>query len=1118
MSAGTYFATVTDFKNCTTTSPTVAITAPPALIVTASPSSLISCTTTIAISSSATGGTGIYNYLWSTGSTSSAIIVNTGTYIIKVTDGVGCIGSDTVGVLASNSTLTATINQPANICYGATTTVTVNVLGGLGSNTFLWNTGATTSSITEGAGSYCVTVTDMGGCITTACVSIIQNPQINVTIGTPPNICPGGSTTITAIGTGGQPAYDYLWNSGETTPFVLKPAGTYTVTISDVTGSACSASSSITISEVTPIITSMSNTNISCFGESTGTAFVSASGGASGYNYSWAPSGGTDASATLLGFGTYTVTVTDTIGCTKTGNVTISQPSSALAITLSSTNNLCYGDSTGTATVSVIGGTAPYYYFWSENSATTSSISGLIAFAYNVTVTDTLGCSEYTYVVVSEPTAISFVATAGQINCFGGTASVGLAVSGGTGTHTITGDDTLNLVAGTYNYIVTDSNGCTAVAQAIINPSPPALNIIANPTQISCFGGTGSVALVVSAGTGALVITGDATTNLTAGTYNYTVTDSIGCIDTTQVVINPAPANVSLLATATQISCFGGTGSVGLVASGGTGIYTFSGDSTSNLASGTYHYTVSDANGCTSSDSATINNPPSLITLSDTIISPTCGLSNGSAIVNAIGGVLPYTYLWSNGATTSQVSNLLSQTYTVTVTDSNACQQQLSLTLASSSFLIANFNATDECLNNPTQFTDSSFTSPGSTITIWEWDFDDSSPINNGTNPSHLFTSSGVYNVSLKVTSSDGCVTTIIKPVNVYFSPSANFSNTNVCFNSSTQFTNLSTVLGGDSIGSWTWNFGDSSSNEIIENPSHLYGLPGTYNVSLLVTTNYGCTDTISLSAIVYFPPVVNFVVNDSSGCPIYCPQFTDISNPISGTITSWAWNYGDGSPIGTNQNEEHCYSNPGAFTVTLTATTSNGCFSTTMHTNLINVYQLPQAEFDYSPQPTTSLTSEIYFNNLSVDASIWSWNFGDINDLTGSSLQSPTHNYSEVGNYCISLVAQNNVQCIDSVVHCLQIDPEFTFFIPNAFTPNDSYGTNDGFSGYGTNISKYELWIFDRWGNSIYYTDDIDKGWDGTANYGTEMSQRDVYVYLVEIIDFKGNKHKYRGTVTLVR
>ena len=290
------------------------------------------------------------------------------------------------------------------------------------------------------------------------------------------------------------------------------------------------------------------------------------------------------------------------------------------------------------------------------------------------------------------------------------------------------------------------------------------------------------------------------------------------------------------------------------------------------------------------------------------------------------------------------------------------------------------------------------------------------------------------------------------------------------------------------------------------------------YNVSLLVTSDHGCTGTIVKPITVYPTPVAQFTTTDTSGCGLICTQFIDTSIPLGGTVSDWLWDFGDGSPAGVNSSMEHCYTVPGAYTISLSITTSNGCTSTETKPNFLNVYPFPVAAFNYSPQPVVSDAPDVYFNNLSVGSSSWLWNFDDKNDTITSHLQFPTHSYSDTGNYCPKLIVQNIHSCFDTVIHCLEITPEFTFYIPNSFTPDTPDGLNDQFTGFGTFISKYDMYIFDRWGNMIFYTDDIKKGWDGRANHGAEIAQQDVYVYLVELKDLKGNKHTYRGTVTLIR
>jgi gliding motility-associated-like protein len=147
-----------------------------------------------------------------------------------------------------------------------------------------------------------------------------------------------------------------------------------------------------------------------------------------------------------------------------------------------------------------------------------------------------------------------------------------------------------------------------------------------------------------------------------------------------------------------------------------------------------------------------------------------------------------------------------------------------------------------------------------------------------------------------------------------------------------------------------------------------------------------------------------------------------------------------------------------------------------------------------------------------------WEWSFGDGATLS-SATQNPVHAYPTdlAASYIATLIVHNTNGCADTVEHPVEIQPEFTFFIPNAFTPNGD-AINDDFNGTGIGIIKYEMIIFDRWGNLIFYTDSLDKPWDGRANHGSEMAQQDVYVWKVKLTDVFDKKHNYIGTVTIVK
>ncbi len=1163
LAAGTYNYMVTDANGCNTTASATINTAPPVLALSATAAQITCFGGTGSVVLTPSGGTGT---LTITGDPVTNLLA--GTYNYSVTDANGCIATASAIINAAPSAVVLTATTTQISCFGGTGSVILAPSGGTGTLTI---TGDATTGLL--AGTYNYTVTDANGCTANASATINAAPAAVALTATVTQIsCFGGTGSVILAASGGTGA---LTISGDATTNLL--AGAYNYTVTDANG--CTANASATINAAPPVVTlSVTPAQISCFG-GTGSVVLTPSGGTGTLTITGDPT-------TNLLAGTYNYTVTDANGCIAIASATINAAPSAVVLTATATQISCFGG-TGTVLLTASGGTGTLII-------SGDAITSLLAGTYNYLVTDSMGCTAIAQATINpEPSVVALTATTIQISCFGGTGSVVLTPSGGMGTLTITGDPFTNLLAGTYNYTVTDANGCTATASATINTAPPILALSATAAQISCFGGTGSVLLTPTGGTGTLAITGDPTTNLLAGTYNYTVIDANGCIATASATINAAPSAVVLAATATQINCFGGTGSVSLVLGGGTGTLVLTGDDTLNLLSGTYNYTLMDSLGCSTTSQAVINTEPAVLSALVSAVQITCfGLTNGTATVVVTGGTAPFNYTWQNGETTSTItglaagtysiaiaddrgctasastaisepaaivltestvpsscgnsngaatvtatggtgaysyawqpavgttatiSTLFSGDYTVIVTDSNSCEQQIMLTVESISFLLANFGATSACINSPIVFTDSSLTSPGS-ITTWEWDFGNSSAVNSNQNPVFEYTSSGVYNVSLIVTSSNGCIDTIIKPVTVYVSPSAGFVSSKACFGFSTAFTDQSVAPPGGNITSWEWDFGDSSPLVTVQNPNHTYSLSGTYISFLTVSSDNGCMDTATFSTIVYSPPIALFTVDDSSGCLVHCAQFTNISTSLSGTIAFQQWDFGDGTNIGTSPGEEHCYMNSGTYSVSLTVTSSFGCVSTITQSNLITVYEVPKAEFAYAPKPPTSIASEIYFDNLSVGASEWLWDFGDPVDTTSSILEYPTHNYANVGNYCITLYVENSNQCRDSIVHCLEVEPEFTFFIPNAFTPYNSSGVNDGFSGYGTNISKYDMWIYDRWGNTIFHTNDLNIKWDGKAKKGKDIAQRDVYVYLVELLDFRGAPHQYRGTVTLVR
>ena len=303
-----------------------------------------------------------------------------------------------------------------------------------------------------------------------------------------------------------------------------------------------------------------------------------------------------------------------------------------------------------------------------------------------------------------------------------------------------------------------------------------------------------------------------------------------------------------------------------------------------------------------------------------------------------------------------------------------------------------------------------------------------------------------------------------------------------------------------------------------------------TYKVTPAVTTTYtlvvsdanGCPSAPVTATVVINPsPNVLFTPNVTQGCYPLCISYTDASTITAGTISNWYWTFGNGDTSTLQTPPLECYNSPGVFSVKLTEKSNNGCPSSLNLPNLITAYDHPHANFGATPQPANIMQPFIQFTDETIDQyglQSWFWTFGDQTDST-SSIQNPGHTYQDTGTFCPTLVVTNIHQCSDSVEKCIVIDPVFTLYIPNAFTPNGN-GRNEIFQPEGVYVCSFEMWIYDRWGQQIYHTTDITKGWDGRVLGGSNsISQEDTYVYLINAIDcMKHAKHSYLGSVTLIR
>jgi gliding motility-associated-like protein len=670
--------------------------------------------------------------------------------------------------------------------------------------------------------------------------------------------------------------------------------------------------------------------------------------------------------------------------------------------------------------------------------------------------------------------------------------------------------------------------------------APPQLT----QTNVSCFGGNNGSATATAVGVGPYdftwtdaggntvhqdvgSMTPSTATGLSAGSYTVTVTDNNdGCV-TTSVVTITQPTQLQILISSTPASCNQTNGSATATPQGGVSPYDFvwtdvnnvtiqtannvAGSNTvNNIAAGTYNVIVTDANGCLANVSIIVQGVPGNLANSTSNTSETCaGDCDGTATVNVNGGTAPYSYLWSANAanqTTPTAGNLCPGTYTVVFTDANQCSDSATVTITGPPALtaVASANPATICIGQSSTLDCIPGGGSGSSYTF-AW-----LPAGTGNVQNPVVTPVVTTTYTVVVTDGNGCSSppsTVTVTVHPALTAQLNAAPATICAGASAT---LTATPGGGNGGpySYTWA------------PAGTAGNTPTAVVSPTVTTTYtvtvddGCTTplaTATITVVVNPNPSPSFG-GGTDGCATHCVTFTTPQNP---TWTTCSWLFGDGGNTTGDCNPTYCYTTPGTYDVTLTVIDANGCTGTVTVPAYVNVYENVVADFTASPQPTTIFNTGIQFTDLSTGNPVqWTWYFGT---LDSSLNQNPMYTFpnERAGCYDVTLVANNANNCPGTTTEQVCIEPEFTIFFPNAFTPNEDL-INDGFIGVGQGIVAYEMWIFDRWGNMIYYTDNINKPWNGTIN--GDPCQIDVYVWKVNVTDVFDKKHGFIGSVSLIR
>ena len=578
------------------------------------------------ILANASGGISPYSYLWSSDSTNIYNSINNlwpGIHSVKVTDVNGCSKIETAIIFQAPDSLQVDYANISDVsCFGGNNgLIDITTIGGFGQNSFLWSNGETTEDITGlFMGNYSVTISDVNGCFAEANFFVNQADLLSLYINNTVDVlCFGGSNaSIDLEVQGGISPYFYIWSDNSSIQDISNlSAGTYSVTVVDE--NACIANIDTTISQPDPIILNLNYTENVCYGTFDGEIVANASGGTSPFTYLWSNSE-TNHTISNLPAGTYTVSISDSNSCTISESASINQANDTLQISiLNATNNICNGETNGSIDIIAQGGTMPYTYLWS-NAETTANISNLPAGFYSIEITDLNSCIANQSIEITEPAEVSIQANISNLLCFeDNTGAIDITVSGGTPMYSYlwangqTNEDIQNLDIGIYNITVTDINACTAESSLAIT-QPDSISLSLDYNQFLCYGmNNGYINPIVSGGT---------------VPYNFVWTNG----ETNENI--------------------------------------------SNLEAGTYSVTISDINGCSTLASATIEQPLDSFELTNVTITDVTyyGFVDGSIDISLTGGILPYTFNWSNGESAEDLINTGAGIYEITISDNVDCQ------------------------------------------------------------------------------------------------------------------------------------------------------------------------------------------------------------------------------------------------------------------------------------------------------------------------------------------------------------------------------------------------------------------------------------------------------------
>ena len=1076
----------------------------------------------------ATGGV---TYTWSpsaglsttTGASVIATPTVTTTYTVSGVDASGCTGTDQI-LITVNPIPTVSAGADQTVCAGTPVTLSAS-----GATTYTWSPTATngvafTPTVTA---TYTVTGTT-NGCVGTDQVLVTVNAVPTVNAGIDQTLCQGPNVTLTATG-----ATTYTWTPTLTNGVAFTPtvgATTYAVV---GTSNGCTGTDQVVVT-INPLPTVNAGADQSiCQGP---TVTLTATGATS---YTWTPTitNGT-AFTPVLGATTYSVTGTSAAGCTGTDQVVVTvNPNPAPIIQGATTYCAGFPPTLSTSTTFTT-------YSWSTGVTTPTASVTQANNPITVTVTNAFGCSGISPAFnVTQTTVIN---TTNTIAICQGQSSV---------IHGIT-----QTIAGVYAQTFPSSQGCDSISTVtlVVNPLP-AVN--AGIDQTVC---TGTQTTLNATGASTYTWSPAATNGVpftqAIGTTTYTVTgtSAAGCVNTDQVVVtvNPLP---TVNAGIDQSICIGQTVTL---AGAGANTYSWTAPVQNNVAfspSATTTYTVTGTSlaGCTNTDQVlvTVNPLPTVAAGNDVII------CLGAPVTLSGAGAASYTWTApvQNGVPFSPTTTA---TYTVSGTSAAGCinTDQVLVTV--------NPIPTVTAGNDVTICVGASVTLSGGGATTYSW----APAVNNGVafTPAVGTTTYTVTGTSAGCTNTDQVVVTVNplpvvsagadvavcagQQVTLNASGAANYSwsggiTNGLAFtpNSTTTYTVTGTsaagcvatdqvivtvnpipnvfagndvvtcpdqtvVLTGSGAATYTWS--PTVTNGVAFTPT-----AGATTYTVTGTSAAGCTNTDQVLVTVNANLTAAFSPSVTEGCAPLTVTFTN------NTANSFdcVWTMSDGTVLTGCTSVTNTFEQPGCYDISLTVTSANGCVTSLTQPDLICVDANPVASFMPSAYQISELNMNVDFNNTSINATQYIWNFGDTSPL--STEENPSHDYTgnEIGIYDVTLIAISPAGCTDTAYSTIQIYEEVIFYVPNTFTPDDDT-YNPTFkpiftSGYDP--FDYSLYIYNRWGELIFESHNTEIGWDGTygSNQEIDMVQDGTYTWKIEFKVTKNDERRMEvGHVNVIR